>query len=316
MADFAFVPIIDVTKGNLEEVWPTIVSAIQNATFVALDNELTGLGERKDLFARDIEQRYKGTSEVAKTRSVVSVGLSCFTLKETSVDEGGKSTIKTHFNRCTKAACMTRTEFKARMPASYLEYVFRASQRDNFTASLNGWSHTLITFPAESLPDENVISLPTALPSAASLDKKESCKHYAAHGWCQQGDFCPNSHDVDVILEGEHKQKKKRKTIAMETSDPPLPVGGANEGSVKLEARVRGHRAGFDAFMTGFIFAFFCARYGESNGKESFIDSVGFQEYRNKLFLSGKDIPLQVLKSGFAKTSKQHREKWTLVGNK
>jgi hypothetical protein len=38
MADFPAVPVIDVTKENFQEVWPYLLKAIRDATFVALDN--------------------------------------------------------------------------------------------------------------------------------------------------------------------------------------------------------------------------------------------------------------------------------------
>jgi target of EGR1 protein 1 len=62
-----------------------------------------------------------------------------------------------------------------------------------------------------------------------------------------------------------------------------------------------GHRAGYDAFMTGFIYAV----YRASGGK--WIDKT--EEWRNKLYLGGKDYPLSVSKSSFSKHSKQHLEK-------
>lgn len=62
-----------------------------------------------------------------------------------------------------------------------------------------------------------------------------------------------------------------------------------------------GHRAGYDAFMTGFIYAVFRT---ECNGLKDKCD-----EWKNKLYLGGKDYPLSVGKSNFSKHSKQHLEK-------
>ena len=42
--------------------------------------ELSGLGNRKRLNATDLEERYQNTGNVAKTRSVISLGLSMFKL--------------------------------------------------------------------------------------------------------------------------------------------------------------------------------------------------------------------------------------------
>lgn len=43
---FHELPILDVHKENIEEAWPIIISAINGATFVGLDAELSGLGRR------------------------------------------------------------------------------------------------------------------------------------------------------------------------------------------------------------------------------------------------------------------------------
>ena len=52
MAWFKSVPIIDVHRDNFESIWPSIVLAVRNASFVALDAELSGLGPRKNLMLR------------------------------------------------------------------------------------------------------------------------------------------------------------------------------------------------------------------------------------------------------------------------
>ena len=76
-------------------------------------------------------------------------------------------------------------------------------------------------------------------------------------------------------------------------------------------SRTEGHRAGFDAFMTGFIFSHFIAKHGRFRDlpKVVHMSDLGMEDYQNKVTLGGKDIPLQILKSNFAKTSKEHTEK-------
>ena len=78
------------------------------------------------------------------------------------------------------------------------------------------------------------------------------------------------------------------------------------------------HRAGFDAFMTGFAMATFVSQYGRppptsddvpSVKGGSFVETYGLQDLVNKLYLGGKDVPLQITQSHFSKPSANHREK-------
>ena len=83
-------------------------------------------------------------------------------------------------------------------------------------------------------------------------------------------------------------------------------------------SRTEGHRAGFDAFMTGFVFAHFIATHGDFKVLPQYpkLSDLGMQDYQNRIVLSGKDIPLQIIKSNFAKNSKEHTEKIGAIKSK
>ncbi|XP_060686476.1 target of EGR1 protein 1 isoform X1 [Hemiscyllium ocellatum] len=74
------------------------------------------------------------------------------------------------------------------------------------------------------------------------------------------------------------------------------------------------HRAGFDAFMTGFIMAYILMwKNGESNSTKM---DPWLPDCHNKLYLSGKTLPLQICKSSFSKSSKVHQAKIELLWGK
>lgn len=77
-------PIIEVNEDNFFKILPAIKAAIKDATFVAIDCELTGLGDRKKLNYPEVDLRYKYTADIAKSYAVISLGLSCFTCKSVS----------------------------------------------------------------------------------------------------------------------------------------------------------------------------------------------------------------------------------------
>uniref|UniRef100_UPI00398F48B8 target of EGR1 protein 1 n=1 Tax=Pristiophorus japonicus TaxID=55135 RepID=UPI00398F48B8 len=74
------------------------------------------------------------------------------------------------------------------------------------------------------------------------------------------------------------------------------------------------HRAGFDAFMTGFIMAYILM--WKNGGNESTRMDPWLPDCYNKLYLSGKAMPLQICKSSFSKSSKAHQAKIELVWGK
>ena len=76
-----------------------------------------------------------------------------------------------------------------------------------------------------------------------------------------------------------------------------------------------GHRAGFDAFMTGYTFAVYTTMLTQQPGAECSNDTMlsGVSKMRNCLANRGKGVPIQIAKSHFARTSEGHRRAWSRI---
>ncbi|XP_051984543.1 target of EGR1 protein 1-like isoform X2 [Xyrauchen texanus] len=105
------------------------------------------------------------------------------------------------------------------------------------------------------------------------------------------------------------------KTASKNESYASQPQESSEAPDKPKEKKVEGgtHRAGFDAFMTGYIFAF--ARTLTANTEES-PNAPFITGCLNKLYLSGKSVPLNVVKSTFSKSSKAHVHKMDYVWGK
>ncbi|CAB4018418.1 Hypothetical predicted protein [Paramuricea clavata] len=151
------------------------------------------------------------------------------------------------------------------------------------------------------------------------------------------------SHDIDIILnyEQQKKAKKKRKrkrkskqnTSSEECGEDATGAEKCETNGSSIDEAIQdkkpsdksdqtlltkastntasgNHRAGFDAFMTGFSMATYYHRF-KTQDAATFAE--GIPDFINKLNLSGKDIPLKIEKSQYCKTSANHNETWKKI---
>ena len=76
----------------------------------------------------------------------------------------------------------------------------------------------------------------------------------------------------------------------------------------KVKTRDCGHRAGFDAFMTGYCMATYLLQLSNQRDSREFTLS-SLVDISNKVSLTKKEVPLQVTRSHFIRPSALHSEK-------
>ncbi|XP_069088931.1 target of EGR1 protein 1 isoform X2 [Pleurodeles waltl] len=340
------------------------------------------------------------------------------------------------------------SEFETRFVASYLEYAYKKCKRENFKRISTNNEHLKIefcTYPdsMSSTIDYRYCSFVEAMEDSNGAQPTSVCETFSAYGWCANGMACPQSHNIDLIIDEDEKLKggKRRKrrhrkrrnkaemsavpegleeeqetteheSLEVEETDELLNLVGEiplkkpcrgldledkeakelspacesqletkmeeelkapdqqepfsnpptlkesdvdlsmqrNEISVQEKPHLMNksmstdtnqdiinvkrtqcskckcylgpteaperpeggtHRAGFDAFMTGYIMAYVWMVKKGSNGDSK--DAPWLPDCHNKVYLSGKSVPLQIVKSMFSKSSKAHNLKMKLM---
>lgn len=443
-AAFVKVPVVDVHRDNFLRHKAAMEAAMAAASFIAIDCELSGLGERKKLNAPTIDERYRNTGLVAKTRSIISLGLSTYRLlpnddekshhwsylvqtfnimvlcgedyivepgslrflvehgfdfdKQYSLgvsylrgNDRATATEPSHLRDLFSALVSARkaivvhnglidliflyhnlwaalpdklgtfvsdltemfpagiydtkyiADYVSRTQASYLEFIFRKEQKTNLEKSEKGRPHVRIGF--ETLQDSTEdlewrhCGHETSETNGEPLDGSSVCFSYAHHGHCPEGNNCPLSHDIDLILRQKtiEKEKKRRKRKGAKNDSaaatppekepqlsddtPPADMGTRNGAAATAEASPAvnsgGHRAGYDAFMTGFAFATFLVHQTKlplNPGPQFMAAAIRAEQLVNRIYLVAKDFPLLVQRSAFARCSGEHDAKMRRLG--
>ncbi|NXI39839.1 TOE1 protein, partial [Galbula dea] len=279
------------------------------------------------------------------------------------------------------------SEFETRFIASYLEYAYKKCKRENCKLKDSSSQHLTVEFcnyptSMSHYIDYRHCSLEEESRNVGEGNKVSVCEKFSAYGWCPKGVKCPQSHNIDLIIDEDDKlweeKRKKRKhkwkrrknmecptkafgqessgkemelaqngeegpprkqgcygpAAAMELAEitpnkgkskVPAGVGSVNhpdspetEAACAAEKETHGppsqggtHRAGFDAFMTGYIMAYvWMLKKGKNMDTGA---GPWLPECHNKLYLSGKSVPLHIAKSLFSKSSKAHSQKMKLA---
>uniref|UniRef100_A0A915EK06 C3H1-type domain-containing protein n=1 Tax=Ditylenchus dipsaci TaxID=166011 RepID=A0A915EK06_9BILA len=437
------VPVIEINQQNINRIWPYLMIAIRKAQLIAIDLELSGLGNHPCSSKSCFSDRYTNVMNAAETRTIFSLGIATFELRRVSknnkklrykcqvfniltleeapfvMEPDSLCFLAAHgfdFNHLLSHAIRyTRkkpgplhslweeilasgvsismhnglvdlafihnhfymplpqseevflanvsdwfspfaaaqlwdskylAEYKARFPASFLEYVFRKCQRINYQGSCEQKTHLVIKFSRlekyfEDGKDDTLVVEDVNCEIKTDLKtSKEVCKNYQNFGYCKKrhvANGCTLSHDVDLVLDLEEiksmkqklsRQRRQRKrhfddhqeelnAKKLLADSPEIATLRAENGhsteseSKTQEFSIKGsHRSGMDAFMTGFSVLFMQCEHLFNCGKLEI-------SLANKLSLPGKDFPLVLKKSAFAPAqSERHLQNWARISSR
>lgn len=155
------------------------------------------------------------------------------------------------------------------------------------------------------------------------------CSSFANHGHCTSGKSCPLSHDIDLVVLSKDanpiiNSRKRKLGVARKDGVVEATNQIFNESGGKTsEMNCGGHRAGYDAFMTGFSFATFLVHSVQtsqtgSDTASSLLLANTAPEFSdpnivNRIYLVCKDIPFMIRKSAFSHNSVGHSEKYAIL---
>ncbi|CAG8544305.1 22070_t:CDS:2 [Dentiscutata erythropus] len=194
-------------------------------------------------------------------------------------------------------------DYVTREKSSFLAYLFRKYEREQVDRKNSGDKSYLLIRIQKGCDNSQWTNMGvyekthTNVTSSKRPLEQQYCEQYAAHGFCSQRMRCGNSHDLDFILDEQAKEvdskRKRRKNQHIDeesnskehvsASMPPTVIP-----STKPDQYDNYHSAHFDAYMTGFIFARQLMKY---------TSATVMNEYKNKLYLISKNLPLLIEKN-------------------
>lgn len=197
----------------------------------------------------------------------------------------------------------------------YLDYLYEYIKNDITLFHLNIF-YDYLELPIDKLMKDKIIKE----EKVDTICEGKFCKSYVTKGSCDRGLKCPASHNILEYIRYEEKNPVPRKKRKVEMSN------GTTEGENKIvtEDKIKVititdadetelietsppkqftrelspemfisnsscHSAGFDSYITGYIFTYFLYYLNEDKIREGL----------NKIFLSGKDFPLLLVESQF-----------------
>jgi target of EGR1 protein 1 len=219
-------------------------------------------------------------------------------------------------------------EYISRTSSTFLEFVFKTLKKKNENRILHPLTHVQLVFPQYPNSYEFVEYIKCS-PDRNCFIKENTvvCTAFATHGNCPSTD-CPKSHDVDYILAVQEskkssKKKKKRDNVCDDDVDKSPEDNSKNDVimedvncSTKRTNKntSAGHRAGMDAFMTGYSYAAFTWHKTKIVNEDAVTPlEIQDQTIANNMYLVAKEFPLLIKKSNFAKNSESHTEKYERI---
>ena len=217
-------------------------------------------------------------------------------------------------------------EYICRPSSSFLEFVFKRLKKNNENRVLNSLTNVQLVFPQYPNSYEFVDYI-NCSPDINSLIEQNTlvCPAFATHGNCPSTD-CHKSHDVDFILavqDAKQSRKKKHDSICNDKVNNLTEDNSKNDSKMKdtncstkstNKNTVAGHRAGMDAFMTGYSYAAFAWHKTKIVNDEAVMPlEIQDKNIANNMYLVAKEFPLLIKKSAFAKNSESHSEKYEKI---